>query len=100
MCQHSSARPAVQKAGGIIMLARLCDEALQPLEVVRNASAALASITVEAAAKVRLTGRQVCVSHADMLFRFLSQRRICIHVPCRVSKDLFNYVVTNGWCCS
>lgn len=55
MCQHSSARPAVQKAGGIIMLATLCDAAQQqPLEVVRNASAALASITVEAAVKVSL----------------------------------------------
>ena len=53
MCQHNSARPAVQKAGGIIMLARLCDAAQhQPLQVVRYASAALASITVEAAAKV------------------------------------------------
>ena len=55
MCQHSSARPAVQAAGGIILLASLCDEAQQqPLEVVRYASAALASITVESSAKVRI----------------------------------------------
>lgn len=60
MCQHTSARPAVQKAGGIIMLARLCDTAQQqPLEVVQYASAALASITVEAAAKVPFSA---CIS--------------------------------------
>ncbi|DBB02480.1 hypothetical protein WJX82_008721 [Trebouxia sp. C0006] len=46
LCQHTDARPAVQAAGAIPMLAKLCDLDRWSLDVVRYASAALASIAV------------------------------------------------------
>ena len=52
MCQHTDARPAVQAAGAIPVLAHLCDLDQWSLKVVRYASAALASIAVGPAVKV------------------------------------------------
>lgn len=53
LCQHTEARPAVQAAGAIPMLAKLCDLDHWSLRVVRYASAALASIAVGPDVKVR-----------------------------------------------
>lgn len=52
MCQQTDARPAVQAAGAIPLLACLCDLDQWSLEVVRYASAALASIAVGPDVKV------------------------------------------------
>ena len=52
MCQHTIARPAVQAAGAIPLLALLCDLHQWSLPVVRYASAALASIAVGPDVKV------------------------------------------------
>lgn len=52
MCQHTDARPAVQAAGAIPLLAQLCDLDRWSMEVVRYASAALASIAVGPDVKV------------------------------------------------
>lgn len=56
MCQHTDARPAIQAAGAIPVLAHLCDLDQWSLEVVRYASAALASIAVGPGVKVRWVG--------------------------------------------
>ena len=52
MCQHTDARPAVQAAGAIPLLACLCDINQWSVDVVRYASAALASIAVGPDVKV------------------------------------------------
>lgn len=52
MCQHTDARPAVQAAGAIPLLAQLCDLDRWSVQVVRYASAALASIAVGPDVKV------------------------------------------------
>ena len=52
MCQHTDARPGVQAAGAIPLLACLCDMNQWSVEVVRFASAALASIAVGPEVKV------------------------------------------------
>ena len=54
MCQQTAARPAVQAAGAIPLLAKLCDVDQWPVEAVRYASAALASIAVSPDIKVGL----------------------------------------------
>ncbi len=52
ICQHTEARPPVQAAGAIPVLAKLCDLDQWHLGVVRFASAALASIAVGPDVKV------------------------------------------------
>ena len=52
MCQHTDARPDLPAAGAIPWFARLWDLVRGSLEVVRYASAALASIAVGPDVKV------------------------------------------------
>ena len=53
MCQHTDARPELQAASGITLLARLCDVEQLPIEALRYASAALSSVAVSPNFKVR-----------------------------------------------